>query len=118
NTRVWGNYITQTMMGIGNAATSIGPLYIWKNVFARSQWQPGMTGGNFIKMGFAGGEQWMTGHMYVFHNTMFHDEFQPTGALGGQRLVKHVISRNNILHVRAAQNYCVSNNKENVDNSY
>jgi len=119
NTRVWGNYITQTMMGIGNAATSIGPLYIWKNVMARSQWQPGMTGGNFIKMGYASSENWMTGHMYVFHNTMFRaDEFQPTGGLGGQRLLKHVVSRNNILQVSGAKNHCVSNNKTNVDNSY
>src|SRR5262245_50836152 len=119
NTRVWGNYITQTMMGIGNAATSIGPLYIWRNVVVRTQWQPGSPGGSFLKMGFAGGEQWMTGHMYIFHNTLFRaDEWPPTGGLGGTRLVKHVVSRNNILHVRDAQNHCLSNNKMNADNSY
>jgi hypothetical protein len=119
NTRVWGNYITQTMMGIGNAATSIGPLYIWKNVYARSQWQPDSTGGNFIKMGYAGSEEWMTGHMYVFHNTMFRvDDGRPTGGLGGSRLVKHVVSRNNILHVRGGRDFSLSNNKTNVDVSY
>jgi len=119
NTRVWGNYITQTMMGIGNAATSIGPLYVWRNVVSRSQWQPNSPGGNFLKMGFAGGDQWMTGHMYIFHNTLYRaDEFLPTGGLGGSRLLKHVVSRNNILHVRAEQNFSVSNNKTNVDNNY
>ena len=29
-------------------------------------------------MGFAGGEDWMTGHMYIFHNTIFReDEWLP-----------------------------------------
>ena len=119
NVRVWDNYITQCMMMIGNAADSIGPLYIWRNVCARSQSQPGAAGGNFLKMGFAGGEQWMTGHMYIFHNTIFRsDEWLPTGALGGSRIVKHTVSRNNILHVRSPQNYSVSNNKQNIDNDY
>ena len=30
NVRVWDNYITQSMIMIANAATSIGPLYIWR----------------------------------------------------------------------------------------
>ncbi|MBI3854176.1 MAG: right-handed parallel beta-helix repeat-containing protein [Planctomycetes bacterium] len=119
NTRVWNNYIFQTMMGIGNAATSIGPLYLWRNVVARSQMQPEGAGGNFIKMGYADGEKWMTGHMYIFHNTVYRsDEWLPTGGLGGARIVKHVVSRNNILHVREARNFSLSNNPLNVDNSY
>ena len=119
NVRVWDNYITQCMMMIGNAADSIGPLYIWRNVCARSQWQPDASGGYFLKMGFAGGEQWMTGHMYIFHNTIFQsDEWLPTGALGGNRIVKHTVSRNNILHVRSPQNHSISNNKRNIDNDY
>jgi len=119
NTRVWGNHISQAMMGIGNAATSIGPLYIWRNVFAHCQQRPDAGGGNFLKMGFAGGEEWMTGHMYVFHNTLYRaDEWLPTGGLGGDRIVKHVVSRNNILHVRGARDHSVSNNRANVDNSF
>jgi hypothetical protein len=116
NVRVWDNYITQSMMMIGNAACSIGPLYIWRNVCARSQSQPGAGGGNFLKMGFADGDHWMTGHMYIFHNTVFRsDEWLPTGGLGGNRLVKHTVSRNNILHVRSPQNYSASGNRQNVD---
>jgi len=119
NVRVWNNYLTQTMMAIGNAATSIGPLYIWRNVAARSQHQPDGGGGNFIKMGFAGGEEWMTGHMYIFHNTLFRaDDWLPTGGLGGTRIVKHAVSRNNILHVRAPRNHSLSSNPANVDTSY
>ena len=119
NTRVWGNYLEQTMMGIGNAATSIGPLYIWRNIVVRSQARPDAGGGNFLKMGFANGEQWMTGHMYIFHNTVFRgDGWLPTGGLGGTRIVKHTTSRNNILQVREPQNFSLSPNPANIDNSY
>jgi hypothetical protein len=119
NTRVWGNYIEQTLMGIGNAATSIGPLYIWRNVVARSQRVPNGGGGNFLKMGFAGGEQWMTGTQYIFHNTVFRgDGWLPTGGLGGTRIVKHTTSRNNILHVREPRNSSLSNHRANINNSY
>jgi hypothetical protein len=119
NVRVWDNYITQSMMMIGNAACSIGPLYIWRNVCARSQSQPSAGGGNFLKMGFADGEHWMTGHMYIFHNTLFRsDEWLPTGGLGGSRIVKHAVSRNNILHVRAERNYSASENAQNIDNDF
>ena len=119
NVRVWGNYITQSMMMIGNAATSIGPLYIWNNVCARSQWKPDYHGGYFLKMGYAGGEHWMTGRQYIFHNTLFAaDEWLPTGGLGGNRIVKHTVSRNNILHVRSPENRSASEAKENVDNDF
>ncbi|WP_414662968.1 hypothetical protein [Horticoccus sp. 23ND18S-11] len=119
NTRIWGNYITQAMMMIANAATSIGPLYIWNNVVARSQSKPDAGGGNFLKMGFAGGEEWMTGHMYIFNNTVFRgDEWLPTGGFGGTRIVKHTVSRNNIIEVREPERHSHSNNRLNVDNSY
>jgi hypothetical protein len=119
NVRVWGNHITQSMMMIGNAATSIGPLYIWRNVVSISQSQPGAGGGNFLKMGYANSEDWMTGHMYIFHNTMFgSNEWLPKGGLGADRIVKHVVSRNNILHVRSPDNYSVSNNRRNLDNDF
>jgi hypothetical protein len=119
NVRVWDNYITQAMMSIGNAATSIGPLYVWRNVATHSQSQPDAGGGNFLKMGFADGEKWMTGHMYIFHNTLFRsDEWLPTGGLGGNRMVKHAVSRNNILHVRTPGDRSGSAAKQNVDNDF
>ena len=85
----------------------------------RSQARPDAGGGNCVKMGFANGEQWMTGHMYLFHNTVFRgDGWLPTGGLGGNRIVKHTMSRTNILHVREAKNHSLSNNRANIDNSY
>jgi hypothetical protein len=119
NVRVWGNYITQSMMMIGNAATSIGPLYIWRNVASLSQSQPEAGGLFFLKMGFANSEDWMTGHMYIFHNTLFGpEEWLPTGGLGGDRIVKHAVSRNNILHVRSPQNHSASSNRRNTGNDF
>ncbi|MBI5383462.1 MAG: right-handed parallel beta-helix repeat-containing protein [Verrucomicrobia bacterium] len=119
NVRVWDNYITQTLIAIGNAATSIGPLYLWRNVTVRHQAQPGAPGYHFLKMGFAGSEDWMTGHMYIFHNTVFRaDEWLPTGGLGGDRIVKHTVSRNNILHVRGPRNHSASNNRRNTGNDF
>ena len=119
NVRVWDNYITQAANMIGNAACSIGPLYIWRNVVGRSQVKPDSPGYNFLKMGFAGSEDWMTGHEYIFHNTVFaEDGWLPTGGLGGNRIVKHTVSRNNILQIRAEKGYSASNNDHNVDNDF
>ena len=61
----------------------------------------------------------MTGHMYIFHNTLFRsDEWLPTGGLGGTRIVKHTVSRNNILHVRSPRDYSASGNRQNSDNDF
>jgi len=32
NVRIWNNFIEKSYVAIGNAATTVGPLYIWKNV--------------------------------------------------------------------------------------
>jgi hypothetical protein len=57
--------------------------------------------------------------MYIFHNTIFRsDEWLPTGGLGGNRLVKHTVSRNNILQVRAERNSSASDFRTNVDNDF
>ena len=93
NVRIWDNYITQCMNMIGNAATSIGPLYIWRNVVTHSQSKPGAGGMHFLKMGYATSEDWMTGHQYIFHNTLFRsDDWPPVGGFGGNRIVKHTVS--------------------------
>lgn len=119
NVRVWGNYITQCLMIIGNAPTSIGPLYVWRNIGGISQRRPNDGGGNLLKMGFAGSVDWMTGHQYVFHNTLFGPaEWLPTGGLGGDRVVRHVTSRNNILRVRSANDYSASDSQHNSDNDF
>ena len=32
NVRIWGNYIENSMMALGNASVTVGPLYFWNNV--------------------------------------------------------------------------------------
>jgi hypothetical protein len=123
NVRVWGNYIEDTMMSIGNAACSIGPLYIWRNVSGRSYSPPGssfdMSHGNFLKMGYADDEKWMTGHMYIFNNTLLQAKDDgPEGLGGSSRALKHVVSRNNILHVRSKDTHAIATDKRHVDNDF
>jgi hypothetical protein len=57
--------------------------------------------------------------MYIFHNTIFRsDEWLPTGGLGADRIVKHTMSRNNILHVRSPRDHSASANKKNIGNDF
>jgi hypothetical protein len=119
NVRVWDNYVSGATNMIANAATSIGPLYVWGNVVGRCQVTPEQPGYGFMKMGNAGGVKWQTGHEYIFHNTVFaEDGWLPTGGLGGNRIVTHTTSRNNILQVRAETGRSVSSSTENVDNDF
>jgi len=123
NVRIWNNYIERVLIPIANAAVSIGPLYVWRNVSGASCSPPGsswnMTHGPFMKMGYAGGEHWMTGHMYVFNNTIFQVNNNGAGGLGGgSRIIKHCITRNNILHVRSEDRYSIAVHRNHTDNDF
>jgi hypothetical protein len=124
NVRIWNNYIEDVMMVIGNAATSIGPLYIWRNVSGRSYTPPGssydLTHGYFMKMGYADNESWMTGQMYVFNNTIFQPDGEGANGLGGEsKPIKHCVSRNNILNVRPGDTHSISTDtKRSADNDF
>ncbi|MBN2138197.1 MAG: right-handed parallel beta-helix repeat-containing protein [Sedimentisphaerales bacterium] len=107
NVRIWGNYISHSMVAVASAATHIGPLYIWRNVTAVSQKGPDTrAGGPFLKAGLGSG--FAGGRTYVFHNTLLQpptpvsqDPWQGH-CIGlstwGGALINH-ISRNNIWHV-------------------
>jgi hypothetical protein len=123
NVRIWNNYIENVLIPIANAAVSIGPLYVWRNVSGNSYSPPGsswdMTHGPFIKMGFADGENWMTGHMYFFNNTIFQEDNKGASGLGGgSRIIKHCTTRNNILHVRREDPYSIAVSKTHEDNDF
>ncbi len=123
NVRIWNNYLENTMMSIANAATSIGPLYIWRNVAGRSYTPTGssygLTHGYFMKMGSAGSENWMTGHMYVFNNTLSQPNDEGPNGLGGDsKTIKHCVSRNNLLQVRTGDTHSISTGKSGVDNDF
>jgi hypothetical protein len=103
NVRIWGNYMTDTFVGIACATTSVGPLYVWRNVTAVNRVSPGGTGGGMLKTS----DRLGGGRIYVFHNTIL----QPPAPPGAQRSLGadvglgwggpmvNVTSRNNILHV-------------------
>ncbi len=106
NVRIWGNFIERTFVKIAVAPTSVGPVYIWRNVagVARKDdlhsWNE-MERGGFLKTDNGGGK------IYVFHNTVLQPE-QPKGVtyplgcgrgLGWGGRMLNVMSRNNILHV-------------------
>lgn len=123
NVRIWNNYIENVMIPIANAATSIGPLYVWRNVSGRSYSKPGsswnLTHGPFMKMGFADSENWMTGHMYIFNNTILQPNDQGADALGGSsRIIKHCVTRNNIFNVRPTDTHSISTDKKGTDNDF
>ncbi len=119
NVRVWGNYVEQCFMAYANAATSIGPLYYWRNVSGQCWEAPGEGHAYFMKMGYAGSEDWMTGHMYLFHNTILNvDDFGCGGLGGSSRFIHHAVTRNNILHVRSEASHSISTREVNSDNDY
>jgi hypothetical protein len=97
NVRIWANHLERVMVGIANAATTTGPLYVWGNVGQRMSNMHDPEGvsrnrsGPFIKGGSrdpnANG-----GRAYYFHNSA---EGASAGiARAGGRLYNFV-SRNN-----------------------
>ncbi|HZQ35775.1 MAG TPA: right-handed parallel beta-helix repeat-containing protein, partial [Dehalococcoidia bacterium] len=108
NVRIWGNYIDQAGTGIASTVNSVGPLYIFRNVYNRSRMRyltslDSDDRGPFFKSG--SDTSIGNGRRYVFHNT----SLQPTqsgtnNGLGagsgihgtGGNPLTNTISRNNI----------------------
>ena len=112
NVRVWGNYLDQTGTGVASTVDAIGPLYIFRNVYNRSQKDYAKSAdqddrGEFFKSGSQdstiGG-----GRRYVFHNTSLQPTQSgltyPIGAGGGlsytgSDVLTNTVSRNNIYNI-------------------
>ncbi len=125
NVRIWGNYIDDFYIAIGNAAASVGPLYVWRNFTARSYSLDGSIHGvygGFMKMGYSKNDGWMTGYTYIFNNTILQTNDDGAGGLGtrddSNREIRHCISRNNILQVRPVTDNSISNDNDNLDNDF
>jgi hypothetical protein len=92
NVRIWGNYIQHTYQAIATRSSTTGPLYIWRNVYGKSERAPGKGGGYFHKAGFNNPEAGDHG-VHVFHNTVL----QPNGSgLASTGPMMYTITRNNI----------------------
>ena len=105
NVRIWSNYIHHTFVHIATAATSMGPIYIFRNVFGLSRIShQDSSGGMMIKTGMnyltINGERVSTGlgYRFIFHNTAL----QPNGGLDvfSSHELHNAVSRNNIFYSR------------------
>jgi hypothetical protein len=110
NVRIWGNYIDQTATGIATTVTSVGPVYLFRNVWNRSRFRSGPPDLDERQPFFKAGSdpKWGDGRRYIFHNTMLQAREEmsrmPLGGGGGiagtgaDQPVRNTISRNNIFH--------------------
>ncbi len=117
NVRIWGNYISDSMVAVGTTTTHFGPNYVWRNVVNRvrrcyqviSDTDDDIFTAAFKYGGFSG--TYGDGIRYVYHNTLLQQPllgeygegagrgFEGTSNGGGS--VRWTIARNNILHVRS-----------------
>lgn len=115
NVRVWGNSFDDVYGSIGAATSSLGPLYIFRNVMHSARKGPkedadSNKGAYLVKLGNED-PKWGKGKIYVFHNTMLQTppRFglpETSGgnagitATGDDKYQINLTSRNNVLFVR------------------
>lgn len=95
NVRVYNNYIDLSYVAHGVSATSIGPLYVFRNITNRLQLSPAdsYSSGYWFK---SQGREAFGGRVYVYHNTMLTVEDEG-GISDVGAVLANTISRNNIL---------------------
>jgi hypothetical protein len=112
NVRIWDNYMNEVFVGVACASTSIGPLYVWRNITKEMRVAPNEYSGGFLKTSDKTGG----GKIYVFHNNALHaSKITDKGKISiGASLgfgwggpMSNVTTRNNILHVKT----CYINDK-------
>jgi hypothetical protein len=95
NVRVYNNFIDLTYVAHGVSATSIGPLYVFRNITNRLQRSrdTNFNSGYWLK---SQGKIAFGGRVYVYHNTML--TVQNDGGISDVgATLSNTISRNNIL---------------------
>src|SRR5690242_17888011 len=117
NVRVWGNYVDQTGTGISSTIDSVGPLYIWRNVWDRNQFIEGAACDSDQKQPMfkdGSSSDFANGRRYLFHNTMLQRTQAGcqygrgggagVGGTGDTQLVHNTVSMNNIYNIWKPQN--------------
>lgn len=113
NVRIWENYIDRSQTMIALATTSIGPLYVFRNVAAGSRKQPGTlpaeesNAGVFVKLGNGCNnfdsypdnctDFYGNGRIYLYHNTTLQPEIVCNGlpqAVLGRGVAHDVVNQN------------------------
>jgi hypothetical protein len=106
NVRIWANHLDLTATGVASTVTHYGPLYVFRNVYARSRKLSERAPeaddrGPFAKAGAT--QEWGGGRRYFFHNTLLQPERNQGAGNGisgnsGQPLT-NTVSRNNLWQV-------------------
>jgi hypothetical protein len=118
NVRVWGNFVDQAFTAIGNAATSVGPLYVWRNVSNQlgrmrdpAADPDGEDRGPFIKGGIDSSSL-NGGRAYYFHNTGLQPNIGETfgggagyGINSAGGTLYNFVSRNNIWQIHRTDGF-------------
>ncbi|HET9578430.1 MAG TPA: Ig-like domain-containing protein [Usitatibacter sp.] len=113
NVRIWGNFLDYTATGIASTVDSVGPMYIFRNVWAHNRFFDKRAADSddrqpMFKSGSS--SDFNNGRRYLFHNTMLQpmdDGSQQYGGGGGagvggtgdSQLVHNTVSMNNIYHI-------------------
>lgn len=108
NVRIWGNYLDHGNVMVSLQSCTVGPVYIFRNIFGRSLAyslgaKAGSSGFKFRGNGgvtspAARDYAPFRGRVYFYHNTrLYADDFPNAFDLGYKDHVRNVISRNNIL---------------------
>ena len=132
NVRIWDNYFDHVYHPIGVIVTSIGPLYIWRNIVSHSRKYANIPNsdyygrGEFIKCGSVeqDGVYYGDGRMYVYHNTVLQPDAPgsdfPLGCEGALvaegKALHNAVSRNNIFTNYKLDSYTFRDNVECDDN--
>jgi hypothetical protein len=122
NVRIWGNYITRTAIKIATRIVTVGPIYVWRNVFNISRVGPNDNyGWEAFKAGNFG--SWSHGKFYVFHNTILQPPPPDTGCSeginsGSLNTLGNMFTRNNILHVSNDKYNSIFNQNQNSTNDF
>lgn len=110
NVRVWDNHIDKTYVAVATATTSVGPMYIWRNVVGETRRSDIGTSDTIKRGGFLKTSNRMGGgRIHVFHNTLlqpppqagFRNTLGCQIGMGHGGSMSHTISRNNIFHTSA-----------------
>jgi hypothetical protein len=127
NVRIWGNYLDRTATGIATTVTSVGPVYIFRNVYNRNQFYDKRASDQddrqpFFKSGSS--SDFNNGRRYLFHNTMLQGSQSGVsyglgggagvGGTGDSQLVHNTVSMNNIYHLWKANSAVYQVASDNV----
>jgi hypothetical protein len=139
NVRIWDNLIDRTFVVIGAATTSIGPLYVWRNISGRSRIDRHATDpesarcGPFLKVAGStdrDGRHYGDGQINLFHNTLLQPAPRGDGRLGlgvcwailaaSEGPVRNIVSRNNVFRIANPASDVISNRNgfRNADHDY